>query len=129
MKPNLQEPPIKEQMGLTTARQSRKFKKGRAVRRHERPELFNAKIMVLRGFEIWITPFNRIFLADAQTGDVGYPRLLDDNALFFEPSLPGVPEDVLAALAKLLSKQKAIRRKMVEFGEYDEDDGRWDWST
>ena len=129
MKPDLQEPPIREQMGLTGARQSRKFKKGRAVRRHERPELFNAKIMVLRGFEIWITPFNRIFLADAQTGDVGYPRLLDDNALFFEPSLPGVPEDVLAALAKLLSKQKAIRRKMVEFGEYDEDDGRWDWST
>ena len=129
MKPDLQEPPIKEQMGLTAARQSRRFKKGRAVRCHERPELFNAKIMVLRGFEIWITPFNRIFLADAQTGDVGYPRLLDDNALFFEPSLPGVPEDVLAALAKLLSKQKAIRRKMVEFGEYDEDDGRWDWST
>ena len=129
MKPDLQEPPIREQMGLTGARQSRKFKKGRAVRRHERPELFNAKIMVLHGFEVWITSFNRIFLADAQTGDVGYPRLLDDNALFFEPSLPGVPEDVLAALAKLLSKQKAIRRKMVEFGEYDEDDGRWDWST
>ena len=129
MKPDLREPPIEEQMGLTTVCQSRKFKKGRAVRRHERPELFNAKIMVLHGFEVWITSFNRIFLADAQTGDVGYPRLLDDNALFFEPSLPGVPEDVLAALAKLLSKQKAIRRKMVESGEYDEDDGRWNWST
>ena len=129
MKSYLDEPSIAEQMGFTTARPSRKFKKGRAIRRHERPELFNAKIMVLHGFEVWITAFNRIFLADAQTGDVGYPRLLDDNALFFEPSLPGVPEDVLAALAKLLSKQKAIRRKMVEFGEYDEDDGRWDWST
>lgn len=129
MKPDLQEPPIKEQMGLTTVRQSRRFKKGRAVRRHERPELFNAKLMVLHGFELWITPFNRIFLADAQTGDVGYPRLLDDSALAFEPSLPGVPEDVLAALAKLLSKQKEIRRKMVESGEYDEAYGRWEWST
>ena len=129
MKPDLQEPPIKEQMGFTSERQSRKFKKGCTIRRHERPELFNAKLMVLHGFELWITPFNRIFLADAQTGDVGYPRLLDDNLLAFEPSLPGVPEDVLAALTKLLSRQRAIRHKMVVSGEYDEDDGRWDWST
>jgi hypothetical protein len=115
-----QEPPIREQMGLTGARQSRRFKKGRAVRRHARPELFNAMITTLHGFELWITPYNRIFLVDAQNGALGYPRLLATGVIQFEPSLANVPVPVIAALSALLERQKALRRKMVEAGEYDD---------
>lgn len=122
-----QEPPIKEQMGLTGARQSRKFNKGRAVRRHERPELFNAKIQTVSGFDLFITPYNRIFLADVETGAVGYPRLLATGVLGFEPPLPGVPEDVIALVCGLLEKQKSLRRRMVEQGEYDDGES-WEWS-
>jgi hypothetical protein len=122
-----QEPPITEQMGLTGERQSRKFRKGAPIRRHERPELFNAMITTLNGFELWITPYNRIFLVDAQTGAVGYPRLLATGIIGFEPALANVPVSVIVALSALLERQKALRRKMVEQGEYD-DDQAWEWS-
>ena len=128
MKPDLQEPPIKEQMGLTAARQLRGFKKGPTVRRHERPELFNSKVWTISGFEIWITPYNRFFLVDAQTGACGYPRFIEAGYIMFEPALNNVPSEVLAQVEALLAKQKALRRKMVEQGEYDDGEA-WEWST
>jgi hypothetical protein len=122
-----QEPPIREQIGLTSERQSRRFKKGRAIRRHARPELFNAMIQTISGWELWLTPYNRFFLVEAETGALGYPRLLATGVIQFEPGLSNVPSNVIGLLCTLLEKQKALRRKMVDQGEYDDGEA-WEWS-
>ena len=116
------EPPIEEQLGIAGA-----SRKGRVTHRHERPELFNVKVRTMTGWEIWITPYNRFFLVDAQTGACGYPHLIDTGLIRFEPSLNNVPPHVVAAMEDFLARQKALRRKMVEQGEY-EDGEAWEWS-
>jgi hypothetical protein len=118
MKPD-QEPPIREQVGLISERQSRRFKKGRAIRRHARPELFNTMIKTISGWELWVTPYNSLFIVEAETGALGYPRLLTKDVIHFTPALSNVPLKVIWLLCTLLEKQKAIRRKMVDSGEYE----------
>ena len=125
------EPTIEEQLGIAEPQSLTRSDIERAAlsnkRRHERPGLFNAKFKTLSGFEFWITPFNRIFLVDVKTGQAGYPRLLATGALQFEPSLGTVPVHVILALSTFLERQKAIKRRMVEQGEY-EDGESWDFS-
>jgi len=97
------------------------------LRRHENPNLFNAKIQTLSGFELWITPYNRMFLVNEKTGGLGYPSLNSKHELGFEPYLSGIPLEVATLVIGLLEKQAQVRRRMVEAGEY-EDDNAWNWS-
>lgn len=98
---------------------------GRGKRSHERPSLFNVKFRELDGFEFWITPYNRIFIVQAD-GKLSHPRLSMTNEIKFDPPWEGVPDTVVAALIELLERQHSIRSRMVEQGEYDEEG--WNWS-
>lgn len=125
------EPTIEEQLGIAESQSLTKSDIERAAlsnkRRHEHPGLFNSKFDSLSGFEFWITPYNRIFLVDGRTGQAGYPRLLATGVIQFEPGLGTVPLNVICKLEALLQRQKAIRRRMVEQGEYDDGES-WNWS-
>lgn len=120
------EPPIDEQVGGAPST--------RGKRRHENPSLFNTKFRELEGYEFWITPYNRIFLVEPG-GSLTHPRIGGGRRsqvgpdVIFDPLCENVPLSVLEILYALLEKQDAVRSKMVEDGEYD-NDSRWDgWET
>lgn len=94
----------------------------RGQRRHERPSLFNTKFRDMEGYEFWITPYNRIFLVEASGGNLTHPRLSGvGDRVILDPAWENVPATVLEALRQLLERQEAIRTKMVQDGEYDEE--------
>jgi hypothetical protein len=124
------EPSIEEQLGIAESQSLTRTDIERAAlsnkRRHERPGLFNTNMLTVAGYEIWLTPYNRFFLVDSQTGQAGYPHLLATGIIYFEPNLGNVPKKVLAKLEALLLRQKAIKRHMIEQGEYDDGEA-WNW--
>jgi len=125
------EPSIEEQIGIAESQSLTRSDIERSTlsnkRRHERPSLCNAKMLTVGEYEIWLTPYNRFFLVDSQTGQAGYPHLLATSIIHFEPNLGNVPKHVLVELEALLLRQKAVRRRMIEQGEY-EDEEAWEWS-
>ena len=122
------EEPIEDQIGGAQSADELERLRIAAKRRHERPSLFNVKFQDMQGFEFWITPYNRIFLVNAVTGAAAQPSLRATGDVFFDPYMEGVPMPVLEALRGLLEHQHKLRSKMVQDGEYDDDDA-WDWSS
>lgn len=110
---------------ITRIDMSDKFAENRPAYRHERPDLYNVKLKEIGGFELWITPYNRFFIA--RKGVTTFPHRRADG-IAYDPPMEGIPAEVTETLIKLLDKQEAIRSKMIEDGEYDEDDDRWNWS-
>jgi len=98
------------------------------LRRHERPSLYNVKFQTLDGFELWITPYNRIFVVKAGTNMLSYPILRTSGDIYFDPPFEGpLSEPVISALSTILEKQRKLRRTLVAQGEFDDGDA-WEWS-
>jgi len=96
-------------------------------RLHEKPSLYNVKFRELKGWEFWITPFNRIFTVQSKSGELSFPRLNRAGVLVFDPEAGVVPPAVVEALTVLLKKQIDLRRKLIAEGEYDDGES-WNWN-
>lgn len=112
---------------ITASDLTGKFKRpAGAIYRHERPELYNVKLKEIGGYEIWITPHNHFFIA--RGGVTAEPRQRADGLVFDPPAVGhGAPQEFIHKLTELLERQKQVRSRMVQEGEYDDEDA-WNWS-